>query len=159
MFIRIIRLGCSILLSLSLVGCLVGPTGYGEQNLGSSDRHIDYIYKLYPGKERQTDEIVILDISEIGSVKINNLQASRFDYQKIHVLPGLHKIDFSHSFLFSVLVEPEMFKTVKKDFQVQLYAGHTYKLKADRTTGQGYEFFFWIEDVNTGKVIAGNKKP
>ena len=159
MITQSIRHGFLILFIVSLVGCLVGPTGYGEHNLGSSDRHIDYVYKLYPGNERKEDEIVILDISEIASAKINNLQASRYDYQKVHVLPGLHKIDFSETFLFSVLIEPEMFKSVKKAFQVQLDAGHTYKLNADRTTGQDYEFFFWIEDAQTGKVIAGNKKP
>ena len=38
-------------------------------------------------------------------------------------------------------------------------AGHAYVLKADRAAGHGYRTYLWIEDTDSGEVIAGTKKP
>jgi hypothetical protein len=38
-----------------------------------------------------------------------------------------------------------------------LVAGHTYIIQADRTTGYGYRMYLWIEDAETGEVVAGTK--
>jgi len=42
---------------------------------------------------------------------------------------------------------------------LELKAGHTYELHADRTTGHGYRKYFWITDAASGEVVAGEKMP
>ena len=61
--------------------------------------------------------------------------------------------------MISVMVNPSMHDEGQEEVVVNLEAGHAYELHADRTTGHGYQFYFWIEDAQTGEVVAGAKKP
>jgi len=119
----------------------------------------DIVYKLYPGPERPATEIVTLQLGNASEVIIDGMKVDRSDYDNVTLLPGPHEIRWSTWFGVSVLVDPSGFATRKSDQVVELKAGHTYILKADRTHGQGYRAYLWIEDADSGKVIAGTKKP
>ena len=123
----------------------------------TSTDHI--VYKLYPGAERPDTEIVTLRLGSASEVIIDGRKVDRSDYGTVTLLPGPHKIRWDTWFGVSVLVEPSGFATRTAGHGVELKAGHAYVLKADRTTGHGYRTYLWIEDADSGEVIAGTKKP
>jgi hypothetical protein len=129
------------------------------QYLVESEKAERQIYKLYPGKRLPTSELAILILGDTPSVTVNGLSVFKTDYQEVHLLPGLQKLAWRKVFGFSVMVEPSMTKEAERALEVRLKAGHTYKLFADRTTGHGYQFYFWIADTASGEVIGGTKKP
>lgn len=118
-----------------------------------------HTYKLYPGSERPLDELVTLDLSGLDQITIDGLKVNRWEYNQVLLLPGEHQIELAKEFGFSVLVDPAMLRTFGKTLNVNFEAGKTYRLIADRTTGQGYRIFFWIEESDSGQVVAGEKKP
>lgn len=119
----------------------------------------DIVYKLYPGPERPATEIVTLKLGNASEVIIDGMKVDRSDYGSVTLLPGRHLIRWNTWFGVSVLVEPSGFATRTAGHGVELKAGHVYILKADRTTGHGYRTYLWIEDADSGEVIAGTKKP
>ena len=100
-----------------------------------------------------------LQLGSASEVIIDSMKVDHSDYGTVVMLPGPHEIRWNTWFGVSVLVEPSGFATRKAGHVVDLKAGHTYILKADRTTGHGYRTYLWIEDTSTGEVIAGTKKP
>ena len=56
------------------------------------------------------------------------------------------------------MVNASGFDSAETDKMATLAVGHTYSIEADRTTGHGYRMFLWIEDGETGEVVAGVKK-
>ncbi len=154
-------LRCLLVLGLvsGLTGCLVVPEDQTYQSLIESEKSGRQIYKLYPGKQRPSNELAVVFLNDIPSVSVDGLSVFKTDYQEIHLLPGRHALAWRKVFGFSVMVEPTMMKEAELALEAGLNAGHTYKLFADRTTGQGYRFYFWIEDVASGEVIGGLKKP
>lgn len=140
---RIIAVFC---LAALVAGC---ATNSGE----------DYAYKLYPGPQRTAAELVTLDISHVDTITVDKLRVNRWDYGTVHVLPGIHSLRIEKSYGFSVMVEPSMHGSFEYTLDVELEAGKTYKVKSERTHGQGYRVFFWVEDVESDEVIAGVKKP
>ncbi len=91
--------------------------------------------------------------------KIDGFKVERADYQQVLLLPGKHEIRWGKWFAISVMVDPSMLREGEGEVVADLLAGHTYELHADRTTGHGYKMFFWIEDAESGEVIAGTRKP
>lgn len=132
------------MLALTLTGC------------ASADRHT---YKLYPGPERPAAELATLDVTGVDSVIIDGLEVSRWDYGTVLLLPGEHQLVSTETFGFSVLIEPAMLGTFESTLDVTLAPGKVYKVIGDRTTGHGYRIYFWVEEVQSGKVIAGEMKP
>lgn len=144
---RLIRLLTTGLAVVALVaGCATS----------SSESHS---YKLYPGPERPAAELASLDISNVHAVNVDGLQVRSQDYGTVLLLPGRHTLDIEKGYAFSVMVEPSMQGSFEHKLDVDLTAGGTYKVKSDRTYGQGYRVFFWIEDAASGDVVAGVKKP
>jgi len=117
------------------------------------------VYKLYAGPERADTEIVTLHLAHASEVIIDGMKVDRSDYDSVTLLPGRHLIRWKTWFGVSVLIEPSGFATRQSGHTLDLKAGHTYILKADRTTGPGYRTYLWVEDVQSGQVIAGEKKP
>jgi hypothetical protein len=154
-------LRCTLLLGLvsGLTGCLVIPEDQTYQSLVESEKSGRQIYKLYPGKHRPASELAVVLLNDIPSVSVDGLSVFKTDYQEIHLLPGPHTLAWRKVFGFSVMVEPSMMKEAELALEAGLKAGHAYKLFADRTTGHGYRFYFWIEDAASGEVIGGLKKP
>lgn len=119
----------------------------------------DIVYKLYPGPERPDTELVTLYLGDATEVVIDGMKVSQSDYGTVKLLPGPHEIQWKSWFGVSVLIEPSGYAIRESEDTVEFKAGQAYILKADRTTGYGYRTFLWIEDVGSGKVIAGTKKP
>jgi len=144
------------IIALFLAGCYVGP---GVLSGLDSDRSSPSIYKLYPGDARPDSEIAKVKLTDSYYAHVDGLLVNKRDYEEIHLLPGEHKIRWGREFAISVMVNPSMWDEGQADVIVDLEAGRTYELHADRTTGHGYQFYLWIEDAQTGEVVAGKKKP
>ena len=149
------RLGMCVFLA----GCLVVPEDKTHQALTARDASRQEIYKLYPGGTRPSSELAILLMGDVPSATIDGLEVRQTDYQIIHLLPGDHAVSWRKTFGFSVMVEPAMTKSAEQSVSVNLQAGHTYKLFADRTYGAQYQLYFWIQDAATGAIVGGRKKP
>jgi hypothetical protein len=121
--------------------------------------HDGTVYKLYPGQGKPQSEVATLELFNASSAVIDGLHVSHGDYAKVHLLPGLHHIKWTSVHGVSVLIEPSGFAQQDSQSDIILEAGHTYRLRSDRTTGPGYSIYHWIEDITTDNVIAGHKKP
>lgn len=117
------------------------------------------IYKLYPGPVRPVESLTVIHLGHEFDVKIDNLSASRRDWESVQLLPGKHSISWEHSFMVSVLINTRGWDKRGVQLDVNLEGGRAYILKSRRTTGRGYRMYLWIEDFNTGEVVAGVKKP
>ena len=146
-------------LAACLGGCILVPEDKTYQALTAQEKSQQQVYKLYPGNKRPTDELAILLMGEVPSANVDGLEVQKTDYQSIHLLPGSHTLSWRKTFGFSVMVEPSMMKTAEHTVSVNLQAGHTYKLFADRTYGTHYRLYFWLQDAASGEVIGGRKKP
>ena len=152
---KLVRLALATVLVL-LAGCYVGP---GAPLLYSDDDGRHHVYKLYPGKELLQSELATIKLTSVYYVQIDGLRVNRMDYEQVRLLPGKHEIYWGKWFAVSVMVDPDMFSEGGLTAVVELEAGHTYELHADRTTGHGYRKYFWITDAVSGEVVAGEKKP
>jgi len=144
-----------ISLSTFLHSCYVGP---GSPIFSSDNKDVP-AYKHYPGNTLEDHEIVKVRLKDAYFAVIDGSQISRSDYEEVHMLPGVHKIQWGKVFAISVLVDPAMLREGEGSAVVDLKAGHEYDLYADRTTGHGYSMYFWIQDAESGEVVAGTKKP
>ena len=138
-----------------LSSCYVGPGTVTAISNNASPQ----VYKLYPGSELAESEIVQLNLEDAYYAYIDGFKVERADYQQVLVLPGTHEIQWGKWFAISVMVDPAMFREGQGTAVADLHAGHIYELHADRTTGHGYRMFFWIEDAESGELIAGTRKP
>lgn len=143
----------------SLAGCLMVMEDKAYQALVAEGKSGHHIYKLYPGDTRQASDLAVVLVNDIPLTVIDGLTVAHTDYQEIHLSPGQHTLTWRKQFGFSVMVEPAMSKEAALTITVDLQAGHTYRLFAERSYGTGYQFYFWIEDVANGKSIGGRKKP
>lgn len=120
----------------------------------------DYVYKLYPGPVLDDSELATIRLDDgVYQMKIDGLTFHWADYATAKVKPGQHEIDFTAMFGVSVLVNSSGWDAAGTSGIVDLEAGRTYSARSDRTTGYGYQMFVWIEDVDTGEVVAGSRKP
>jgi hypothetical protein len=86
-------------------------------------------------------------------------QIERAEYGMVKLHPGFYSIEWRKKFTVSFSVDPSMTAAyTRRTPEIELQAGHTYRLGADRTTGQGYSVFLWIEDVATGRLLYGSRK-
>ncbi len=140
------RVGIALLLFMAVSGCTL--TAARE------------IYIGYPGPIRPDEEVATLLLKEADWVMIDRdgIHLSKF-YAQIKLLPGEHHLEWSETFVVSVLVNPEMEDSAVWGETVTLEANHTYLVRGNRSTGPGYQMFLWIEDAGTGEIIAGRKKP
>jgi hypothetical protein len=118
------------------------------------------VYRGYVATEQSESELATLDLGRADEVTIDDMYViSRGKYSTVKLLAGVHRIKWEWEFGFSVMVESSGFKAFGRFSNVNFEAGHTYKLSADRTHGQGYRVYFWIEDITSGKIVWGEKKP
>jgi hypothetical protein len=118
-----------------------------------------YSYKLYPGPARPVSELAVIRMADAATAELDGRVATSADWTHIELLPGTHRIRWQTEFGVSVMIEPSGFATGGNSAEVTLSAGHVYALRADRTTGFGYQMYFWILDETAGEVIAGTPKP
>ena len=119
------------------------------------------VYRGYSGPDLPDASVAIVDLGKAGlGASIDGMYY--IDYAKygtVKLIPGDHRIEWGHGFAISVLVDTAGYREYWNRVRVTLEAGHAYRLEADRTHGHGYSLYFWIEDMTTGRVVAGTKKP
>lgn len=118
-----------------------------------------YSYKLYPGPERPVEELATVELAGVDFVVIDGLQVNRADYARALLLPGKHRVAINKTFGFSVMVEPSMMGSFESSLEVPLAAGKVYRIKGDRTHGHDYRIYLWVEEEDSGEVVAGQNKP
>jgi hypothetical protein len=139
-------LGCMLILFSILLGC--------------ADVSSKGVYRGYSGVEPAESEFAVLDLGTADEAIIDDTyHVSRRKYSTAKLLAGVHKIKWTASFGVSVLIEPSGYAAFGVISNVNFEAGHVYKFSQDRTTGRGYKVFFWIEDMTSGKIVWGTKKP
>jgi hypothetical protein len=148
------RLGILVAVVL-LSGCYVGPETVSALSSDAGPQ----VYKLYPGGALAESEIVKVNLNDAYYAIFDGFKVAKADYQQVLLMPGKHEIRWGNWFAISVMVDPEMLREGGGEAVAELIAGHTYELCADRTTGHGYKMFFWIQDSESGDVIAGTRKP
>ena len=117
-------------------------------------------YKLYAGEIRPDAEIVTLKFGKrVHEIIIDDMKVKRTDFGTIKINAGLHEIKWGADFIVSVLVNSSGFDSTATTETVELEAGHSYTINADRTTGHGYGMYLWVSDDNSGSIVAGTKKP
>jgi hypothetical protein len=120
----------------------------------------DQVYKLYSGNVRPNSEIATLRFgAQVHEIIIDGMKVNRTDYGLVKIDAGPHEIRWDADFIVSVLVNPSGYDKTETAVTVELEAGHTYTVNADRTTGHGYGMYLWITDDNSGETVAGTKKP
>jgi hypothetical protein len=118
------------------------------------------VYRAYYGVEPLEGELATLDPGAAYEMIIDDrYYVSRGKYGTVKLPAGTHRIWWATSFGVSVMVEPSGYASFGIISNVSLEAGHTYKLCADRTTGHGYRVYHWVEDMTTGRIVYGEKKP
>ena len=128
--------------------------------LGCAANYQKEAYRAYSGIESHEGELATLDVWNASEVVIDDIyKVNLGEYRTVKLIAGAHKIKWVAWFLISVFYEPSGHKEFKIISNVNLEAGHTYKILHDRTTGPGYTVYFWIEDTKTGNTVWGTKKP
>lgn len=141
-----VSLGCMLILFSILLGCTA------DASKG--------VFRGYFGIEPPESRLAILDLGAASEVIIDDMYyVSQAKHSTVKLLAGVHRIQWASTFGVSVMVEPAGYASFGIISKVHLEAGHTYRLSADRTTGHGYRVFMWIEDMTTGKIVHGEKKP
>jgi hypothetical protein len=117
-------------------------------------------YRAYTGEELSDSSLALLDIGRTASIQIDGMYyIEGSEYSTVKLMPGSHRIEWTNLFGVSVMVDSRGIVAFDLKETIILQAGHLYKLRADRTYGHGYRVYMWIEDTNTGSLIAGNKMP
>jgi len=140
-------LGCLLVILSILLGC-------------ATDRPKD-VYRGYPlGLEQPESMLAELDMGAAYEAIIDDMHyVTQAKYGSVRLPAGVHRIKWSVIFGVSVMVDARGYAAYGTISNINLEAGHRYKLLADRTFGSGYQVFFWIEDLTAGKIVYGNKKP
>ena len=91
--------------------------------------------------------------------EIDGVNAGR---KRIHILPGSHTVSVSYWRKTSVTlcVDPvgcaNDYHTLDLSIDFMAKAGHEYRIPAERRDERNW---IWVEDITTGKVVAGEKPP
>jgi hypothetical protein len=109
-------------------------------------------------QEEVKGETAILDWSGWGSGDVFEIDGeARSHRHHAELKPGKHNIRYGGEIGTSFLLNPKMSDNYDYPVSIDMRAGHTYKVKHERTYGYGsYEDYFWIEDAATGEIMAGN---
>jgi hypothetical protein len=117
-------------------------------------------YKFYPGPVQPDSQLATLVLDPaVPEIHINGFRVNSDDYGSIELLPDIYRLSWGSSYLVSVMVDSSGQGEAHIDTTAQLQAGCTYFVKFDRTTGHGYKIYLWIEEEQSGAVIAGERKP
>ena len=139
---------------LHCVGCVV------SKDMLSGFSHPEEDYKMYPGPVLADPKLATLILDDaVGVILIDGLMFSAREYASVKLLPGEYELKWGAWFVVSVLVDSSGYGEANIATTARLNAGRTYIAKFDRTTGPGYKTFLWLEDFNSGEVVAGENKP
>jgi hypothetical protein len=141
-----LALGCLLFLIWTVSGCGAGsPKG---------------VYRAYYAIEPPESELATQELGAAYELIIDDrYYVSGGKYATVKLPAGTHRIKWSILFGVSVMVEPSGYAAYDIASDISLEAGHTYRFFADRTTGHGYRVYHWIQDMTTGRIVQGEKKP
>jgi hypothetical protein len=117
------------------------------------------VYKLYPGPMRPVAELATVKLGDAYAVVVDGLTASHGDWDMVVLPPGHHRLDCMVEYGASVVLEPTGLGHATSRLESNLTAGRTYVIRFARSYGQHRHAWLWLEDVETGEVVAGRKKP
>jgi hypothetical protein len=138
--------GCALIVLLTILGC--SPALQKEP------------YRGYYGVEPAESELATLDLGTAAQAIIDDMYfVSGKNYRTVKLIAGMHTIKWVALFGMSVLVEPSGYAAFQVISKINFEPGHTYRFFQDRTTGHGYKVYTWIEDMTTGKIVYGERKP
>jgi hypothetical protein len=120
-------------------------------------------YKGYVGEDASRSEVAIVEAATAAIYEINGHELKHPDpgqyYRQVYLPPGEHTIKLYRWFGVSALIVSKGFiEVVSQPLSVNLKAGHTYELHADRTTGV-IRVILWVEDSSTGEIVAREADP
>lgn len=145
-------------LLICLGGCLLAPEDKAYLALTAREKYQQQVYKLYPGSQRPPGELAILLMGDVPSVSIDGLDVGITDYQAVHLLPGQHTVSLRWQWFLNQMEKTSKRGETERTIETNLAAGHTYILFTGITLWH-HQCYFWIEDVNSGDVVGGRKKP
>ncbi len=117
-----------------------------------------HVYKLYPGPVRPDSELATIGLGDgVFSLQIDGLTVNRADFGHVNILPGPHRIKLDTWYLVSVLVDPSGLKSDETGSYVDLEPGHRYLVRSS-DPGGGMRYL-WIEDADSGQLVAGARRP
>jgi hypothetical protein len=115
------------------------------------------VYRGYSGREPPETSLATVELGDAAWAKFKDVHVDGQKYSAIKLLPGSYRIAFGRTFATSFLVSPTMSASRAVHYSVKLEANRTYRLRADRTYGQGFTTNFWIEDAK-GNIVFDAKK-
>ena len=162
------RLAIGLVLALLSSGCTTMMNAYEGPELPKSE------IAVLVGKYRYGGALTVLLVvplpkirheTEIYDVDGKLVSDSSTSVQhNIHVLPGQHSVKVMYrrhpdvEFCLPTFVQIVCFKKDDEYYDLSIdftaKAGHEYRIPAER---RGERNWIWVEDVETGKVVAGEK--
>ena len=109
-------------------------------------------------KASESGETAKLDWSGWGSGDVLEIDGvAQTNQNQAQLKPGSHNIRYGGRRGTSFLLNPKMYDSYDYLASIDMRAGHTYRVLHERTYGYGsYRDHFWIEDVDTGEIVAGH---
>jgi len=147
----------STVLAIGLVLCLgvpSNPTTASEPEEGKPSANGEQrIYVAFADSAGSPQsEASTLQLGKIDAIRLDRaVVVQRAEYDAVQVT-GRHYVEWASTFRGH---------TMSLGDTIQFAPGHVYSVDADRTHafGMGDQYWFWIEDENTGYVVAGEKTP
>lgn len=105
----------------------------------------------------ELDKTAILDWSGWNSGDVLEIDGNKQTNQNhAELSPGKHTVRYGGRIGTSFLLNPKMSDSYEYSATIDMLAGHTYKVVHERSYGYGnYKDYFWIEDADTGEIVAG----
>ncbi|WP_116472791.1 hypothetical protein [Zobellella maritima] len=110
------------------------------------------VYQEVSATDLPETSLVTVEMGDATWAKFNDLHIDGAKYSAVKLNPGTYRIEYSTTFGVSFMVDPRMLVSQAVNMTIDLEAGRTYRLRADRTYGRGYAMYFWIEDTQ-GNVV------
>lgn len=113
-----------------------------------------YVYKLYPGPQLAETEVATIRFgSRVFAARVDGLEFRPGDYDRVHVLPGEHLIDWHGDFWDSYDSDGSDNFTKDACATVDLEKGVVYILGAGDTEMSELELKYWIQAENSGAIL------
>ena len=144
-----------ILLTL-LTGCVTVPFSFSTTTVPKGP------YRAYYGVESAETELATLDLGSAPGAIIDDMHfVSAKNYNLVKLIAGMHSIKWVGSNGISDLEAPTGHAAYDEKSKINFEPGHTYRFFQiwAKSTGGDYEMYTWIEDMTTGKIVYGEKKP
>ena len=112
------------------------------------------VYKLYPGPSLPPEKIATVHTGlRVSGVRIDGLMFLVDDYDRVHVAPGIHKLEWSGEFSASSPIASGDTFIMQAETTLTLMAGETYILRAGPSAKVDQQDTLWIEVESSGEIV------